>query len=330
MRIGLTYDLRQEYLDMGFGEEETAEFDSEMTIAAIESTLQDLGHETVRIGRLGELMRRILAGERWDLVFNIAEGLYGIGREAQVPALLDAFGIPYTFSDPLVMALTLHKGMTKRVLRDLGLPTPNFCEITAAAEIQSVHLTYPLFAKPIAEGTGKGISAASKILDARQLEEVCLRLLRDFRQAVLVEEFLPGREFTVGIAGTGADARVLGVMEVLFQQGAENDAYGYGNKKDWVDRVRYVQADDTAAKQAAETALAAWRGLGCRDAGRIDMRLDRNGIPNLIEINPLAGLRPEYSDLPLLCSLHGISYRELIAMILESAAKRMSAAGGFA
>ncbi|MDZ7371202.1 MAG: ATP-grasp domain-containing protein [candidate division KSB1 bacterium] len=330
MRIGLTYDLRQEYLDMGFGEEETAEFDSEITVAAIESTLQDLGHETVRIGRLGELMRRLLAGEQWDLVFNIAEGLYGVGREAQVPALLDAFRIPYTFSDPLVMALTLHKGMTKRVLRDLGLPTPNFVEITCAADLQTVHLDYPLFAKPIAEGTGKGISAASKILDAKQLEEVALRLLRDFRQPALVEEFLPGREFTVGIAGTGADARVLGVMEVLFQQGAENDAYGYGNKKDWVDRVRYVKADDAAAKQAAETALAAWRGLGCRDAGRIDMRLDRYGVPNLIEINPLAGLRPKYSDLPLLCSLHGISYRELIAAILESAAKRMSAAGGFA
>ena len=121
MKIGITYDLRSEYLAMGFSDDETAEFDRDDTIAAIENTLQALGHETERIGHIKQLAAALVAGKRWELVFNIAEGMYGIGREAQVPALLDAYAIPYTFSDPLVMSLTLDKAMTKRVLRDAGV-----------------------------------------------------------------------------------------------------------------------------------------------------------------------------------------------------------------
>ena len=118
MKIGITYDLRDDYIAEGYTEEETAEFDHPRTIAAIEDTLQSLGYETDRIGHIRALARRLVAGNRWDLVFNIAEGLRGFGREAQVPALLDAWEIPYTFSDPLVLSLTLHKGLTKRVIRD--------------------------------------------------------------------------------------------------------------------------------------------------------------------------------------------------------------------
>jgi D-alanine-D-alanine ligase len=126
VRIGLTYDLRDAYLAMGYGEEETAEFDRDSTIEALEGALRSLGHETERIGHVRDLAGRLAAGARWDLVFNIAEGLSGYGREAQVPALLDAYGIPYTFADPLTASLTLHKAMTKRVLRDLGVRTPDF------------------------------------------------------------------------------------------------------------------------------------------------------------------------------------------------------------
>src|SRR5688572_3644321 len=126
MLIGLTYDLRQDYLDDGYTPEQTAEFDSRVTIDGIESALRDLGHQTDRIGRVTWLVERLARGDRWDLVFNIAEGLHGIGREAQVPALLDAYSIPYTFSDPLVCTISLHKPTTKRVVRDLGIPTPDF------------------------------------------------------------------------------------------------------------------------------------------------------------------------------------------------------------
>ena len=133
MKVGITYDLREEYLCEGFSLEETAEFDKPDTIDSIEEALQLLGHETERIGHVRSLVARLAGGSRWDLVFNIAEGLSGFGREAQVPAVLDAYGIPYTFSDPLVLSLTLHKGMTKRVVRDLGIPTPGFAVVTALA-----------------------------------------------------------------------------------------------------------------------------------------------------------------------------------------------------
>jgi hypothetical protein len=126
MNVGITYDLREDYLAEGYSEEETAEFDRSDTIEAIERTLQDLGFQTDRIGNISNLISRLVAGDRWDLVFNIAEGLRGFGREAQVPAILDAYGIPYTFSDPLVLALTLHKALTKHVMRSMGVPTPDF------------------------------------------------------------------------------------------------------------------------------------------------------------------------------------------------------------
>ena len=147
MKIGLTYDLRADYLAEGFTEEETAEFDHADTIEAIECALQDLGFETARIGNIKNLARRLVAGNRWDMVFNIAEGLKGFGREAQVPAMLDAYDIPYTFSDSLALSLTLNKGMAKRVIRDMGLPTPDFFVVEGVSDVEMVALPFPLFAK---------------------------------------------------------------------------------------------------------------------------------------------------------------------------------------
>jgi D-alanine-D-alanine ligase len=323
VKIGITYDLRDDYLAEGYGEEETAEFDHPLTIAAIDGALVDLGFETDRIGHIRALAKRLVAGERWDLVFNIAEGLRGFGREAQVPALLDAYDIPYTFSDVLVLSLTLHKGMTKRVIRDLGIPTPAFAIVESPEEIAGVQLPFPLFAKPIAEGTGKGVTAASKIADAAELRTVCLTLLETFHQPVLVETFLPGREFTVGIIGTGTEAFAPAVLEVHFTKMAEQEVYSYLNKEEWHGRIEYRLATDPTARLAGETALAAWRGLGCRDGGRIDLRADAAGNPQFMEVNPLAGLRPGHSDLPILCELAGMPYRELIAGIMHSALKRV-------
>jgi D-alanine-D-alanine ligase len=324
MKIGITYDLRDDYLAEGYGEEETAEFDHPLTIDAIDEALQSLGYETDRIGHIRALARRLVAGDRWNLVFNIAEGLRGFGREAQVPALLDAWEIPYAFSDPLVLSLTLHKGMTKRVIRDLGIPTPDFVVVETPEEIAAVALPFPLFAKPVAEGTGKGVTAASKIANPAELARVCRELLAVFQQPVLVETFLPGREFTVGLIGTGAEAFVPAVMEVHLTEKAEKEVYSYANKEDWHGRIEYRLADDAMARAAAETALAVWRGLGCRDGGRIDLRADAEGVPSFIEVNPLAGLRPEHSDLPILCKLAGMPYQELIAGIMRSALKRLS------
>ena len=328
MKIGLTYDLRDDYLDMGYSDEETAEFDRESTVAALEGALRQCGHETDRIGSARSLVQRLAAGDRWDLVFNFAEGLRGIAREAQVPAILDVYGIPYTFSDPLTLSLTLHKGMTKRVLRDGGLPTPQFLEIRTLADLAGLDLAFPLFAKPLAEGTGKGIDDRSVVPDAAQLRARCADLLARFNQPVLVETYLPGREFTVGITGTGDEAVVLGTLEIILLDGAEGGAYTYTNKEFCEELVEYRPVDsslDPAVRQAEETALAAWRLLECRDGGRIDLRSDAHGVPQLMELNPLAGLHPEHSDLPMIATAVGLPYHELIRRIVDSAALRVGA-----
>ena len=323
MKIGITYDLREEYLVQGLSLEETAEFDELETIEAIESCLQALGHSTERIGNVKNLINKLAVGERWDLVFNIAEGMYGFGREAQIPAVLDAYRIPYTFSDPLVLNLSLHKGMTKRVIRDLHIPTPDFDVVTDEKQIAEINLPWPLFAKPVAEGTSKGISGASKITNRQELKAICLKLLQTFKQPVLVERYLPGREFTVGIIGTGIEAAAIGVMEVLLNEKAEAGVYSYHNKKNYQRLVEYQLASGDVAKKCAVVALKAWQGLGCRNAGRVDLKLDEAGVPNFIEVNPLAGLHPKNSDLPILSGLAGISYQKLIRMIIDSVLKEL-------
>jgi len=163
VKIGFTYDLRDDYLRDGYSEEETAELDAAETIDAVDAALTSLGHRVDRIGNVTSLTKRLAAGHRWDLVFNYAEGLFGFAREAQTPALLDAFQIPYTFSDGLVLALTLHKGMTKHVVRGLGIPTPDFVVAATEADAAAVTLPYPLFVKPVAGGSSVGISAASHV-----------------------------------------------------------------------------------------------------------------------------------------------------------------------
>jgi D-alanine-D-alanine ligase len=330
MTIGLTYDLRSEYLAEGYSEEDTAEFDRDDTVAAIESTLQSLGHKTARIGHARQLAAALVAGQRWDLVFNIAEGMHGIGREAQVPALLDLYQIPYTFSDPLVMSLTLHKGMTKRVIRDAGVPTTDFAVVETPEDAAAVGFAPPFFIKPVAEGTGKGVSPASIIRHPSDLAQACRAMATVFRQPVLVEPYLPGREFTVGLVGTGVRAEALGTIEVHLRAEAEQGVYSYTNKEQCEELVDYRlvrPSDDPCVAETEAVALAAWRVLGCRDAGRIDVRCDAAGRPQFMEVNPLAGIHPEHSDLPIICNHLGIAYRDLIARIIASAATRMGSAG---
>ncbi len=322
LRVGMTYDLREDYLAAGYGEEETAEFDSPATILAIEQALAANGVAPERIGNIRALASRLAAGERWDFVFNICEGLSGAGREAQVPALLEAYGIPYSFSDSLVMALSLHKAMTKHVLRDRGVPTAPFAVIETMADLEGLSLPFPLFAKPVAEGTGKGVSPASRVSGPAGLRKVCRALLARFHQPVLVEAFLPGREFTVGVLGSGRGAEAIGVLEVSLSDRAEAGVYGYVNKEECESRVIYRLAHDPEAVRAGEVALAAWRALGCRDAGRVDLRSNAAGEPQFMEVNPLAGLHPTHSDLPILAAQAGIAYERLMGRILRSGLQR--------
>ncbi len=323
-RVGLTFDLRDEYLAAGYGHEETAELDKIETIEGIEQALTRLGFHVERVGSARKLVERLAHGDTWDLVFNIAEGLHGRGREALVPALLDAYRIPYVFSDPLVMTCTLDKAVAKTLVAAAGLSTAPFTLVREIRDLRKVNLSYPLFLKPVGEGTGKGVSSMSRVGTKSELARVGSDLLRRYRQPVLVETFLPGREFTVGIVGQGPEAEVLGGMEVRIAAPSDCSAiYSYETKADYENRVRYQPANDAVAHHASDLALQCWRVLGCRDGGRVDIRCDADGNPAFIEVNPLAGLNPKDSDLPILCRLNGIGFEELIARIMDHAMRRI-------
>ena len=327
MRVGFTYDLRDDYLKAGYSLEETAEFDSVNTIESIEGALLGLGHQVERIGNIKALATRLSEGKRWDLVFNITEGMHGIGREAQVPALLDAYAIPYTFSDTLVMALTLHKGLTKHIVRAHGIPTADFAVIAKPEEVERVDLPYPLFVKPVAEGTGRGIGGKSRVTSKADLFESCRDIIATYKQPAIVETFLPGREFTVGMVGEGTETRSIGALEVGFLGTAESTIYGLVNKEECETRVNYTLVRDETARAAEAVAIRAWQVLNCRDAGRIDLRCDVAGNPVFIEVNPLAGLNPLHSDLPILATQAGIDYQALIGMIVDAASRRVPRRG---
>jgi D-alanine-D-alanine ligase len=308
---------------MGYSPEEVAEFDSEETVEAIDSTIRALGYQTERIGNIFELTKALAEGKRWDLVFNIAEGLHGRGREAQVPALLEAWNIPFTFSDSFTMALTLDKAATKSILSRHGVSTGYFSEIKEFKDLENGSFEFPLFLKPVAEGTGKGIRGKSTAHNIRELKILVEELLAEFNQPVLAEELLPGREFTVGIWGTGDKAEVIGTIEIVFNDLQGDRIYNYETKANYKELVTYKPCHEPIATEIAHQALTAYKALGCRDAGRVDIRLDKHDKPVFIEINPLAGLNPIDSDLPILSRLHGVDYKTLLNKIVTSATARI-------
>ena len=323
LNIGLVYDLRKDYLALGYSQEQVGEFDSDETLSLLEEAIRSLGHRTERIGHARALCARLVAGDRWDLVFNIAEGLWGRAREAQAPCLLELYGIAYTFSDPLVCAMTLDKAMAKRLVLAAGLPTPAFAVVEKLQDVEGVALEYPLFVKPLAEGTGKGISDRSLVASPAELADLCGELLERFAQPVLVEEYLPGRELTVGLLGTGRGARVLGTMEIQVRRHAGQAIYSFEKKERCAQLISYLPLAAGALRAEAESlALAAYRALECRDAARVDFRCDARGRPNFLEVNPLPGLHPTHSDLPMIAAQAGLSYAQLIEAIIAGALER--------
>lgn len=324
MRLAFTYDLKSAWLARGLTPEQAAEFDSEVTVAAIANHFAARGFTVERIGGAHELLPRLAAGERFDLAFNICEGFLGSAREALVPALFEHAGIACVFSDAATLALCLRKDFCKQVVRDAGVPTAPFLVMDGQQGLGGA-LSFPVFAKPVAEGTGKGVGLASRCADEPTLRRTVRRLCEKFRQPALVEAYLPGREFTVGIVGTGARAEAIGCMEVA-TRGDAPLAYGYVQKQDWRTHIAYRLADDAEARAATAVALAAWRALGCRDAGRIDLRSDAAGRPHFIECNPLAGLNPEDSDLVIMGTLAGRDPGWLYDRIMDAALARLGLA----
>jgi D-alanine-D-alanine ligase len=314
--------------------DEFAEWDNPATIAAVEAALSELG-TVVRLEATEDFPERLRRAKP-DIVFNIAEGFNGVNREAHVPAICEFYGIPYTGSDPFTLTLCLDKARTKETLSFHGIPTPKFVLVEKLADLYRVaeKLTLPVFVKPVHEGSSKGITDSNLCRDRDQIFRQTEFLLENYRQAVLVEEFLPGKEFTCAVLGNGSDATVLPIVGMNFEtlpKGAL-PIYSYDAKFVW-DRpenpldIFECPARITSELQASieRVTLDAFRVLGCRDWARIDVRLDAAGRPNILEVNPLPGILPdpaENSCLPKAARAAGIGYDELIQSCLKFAAAR--------
>ena len=310
MRIGLTFNLKP----AGATGDRFEEFDSEETIVALERALRVQGHEPVRLG-WGEEMLDALGRERVDGVFNLAEGVGGRGRESQVPAVLEMYGIPCTASSALAIGLTLDKALAKTVAKAHGIATAPWEVRRQKAEGRSA-LRFPQFAKPAGEGSSMGITASSLCRDQGQLDAAVDRLLS--YGPVLVEEFLPGDEYTVGIV----DGEAIGVMQVLPRAKEENFIYSLEVKRDYLNRVEYRFLRDADIEAVA---LAVWNAFDLRDVARVDIRCDRQGVPNFVEVNPLPGMNPVYSDLIILATGLGWKYDDLVGRVMSSAIRRWAA-----
>jgi D-alanine-D-alanine ligase len=300
--------------------DETAEFDKQETVDALADSLTLMGYDPEPIGNAFQLIEALAAGRKWDIVFNIAEGLYGDGRESVVPAILDQYKIPYVFSGPVIMGLSLNKHLAKLVVASAGVPVSPGYLVTELKDLNKCNLIYPLFVKPVSEGTGKGITEKSLVHSSLELEKMVSWILNEFHQPALVEEYLPGREFTVGIVGYGEEAKAIGGMEVMT---INNLPYSVEVKENYQNYCSYKPLDTDIADECRSVALSAWKALDAADAGRIDLKADRNGKICFIEANPLAGLNPVHSDLPILARMYGIEYQKLMEMIMKAALRRI-------
>jgi D-alanine-D-alanine ligase len=300
------------------------EFDVEETIDAIRKALEDEGHDVIKLGGDAGLIDR-LRQTPVDIVFNIAEGLHGRNREAHIPALLEFLNIPYTGSDPLTLSLTLDKAMAKRIVMSQNIPTPRFKKIERVEDFHGLNLRYPLFVKLCHEGSSKGVRLDSKISDAHSLAEKARGLLETYRSPVLVEEFIKGPEFTVGVLGN-EDPFVLGVMQIEIKGRApEESIYSLEIKREWEEKVRYhcpPSMDQDLLRKIEEVALRSYRALECRDVSRVDIRVGEDRIPYFLEINPLPGLSPVYGDLVIMARSMGWDYDRLVKTIFHHALKR--------
>lgn len=338
MRIGLAYNEKPDpssALDEPPSTSDAfAEWDEPTTIAAVEQALGLFG--SVICLEADALFPQKLALARPQLVFNMAEGLHGPNRESLVPAICEYLQVPYTGSDPLTLALALHKARAKEILAYRGIPTAPFALVEQPEDLERVNLTYPLFAKPVGEGSGKGIFANNLCHSSRQLRERALFLLDRYAQPVLVEVFLPGSEFTVAILGNGPEAYCLPVVGFDFTTlpAGAPPVYGYEAKWVWDTAERPLEIFECPARtpealyHAIErTALEAFHALGCRDWCRVDIRVDRFGVPNVVELNPLPGIIPDpamNSCFPKAARAAGFSYDELVQEVVRIAWRRLT------
>ncbi len=323
LRIGFTYNIKRP------GNKEAgdadAEYDSPLTIEAITQALESMGHIVVPLEANSELPSKLMES-KVNLVFNIAEGLSGRNREAQVPALCELCGIPYTGSDAATLALALDKALAKRLLRQHAILTPEFQVMTTGREKMSPRLRFPLIVKPIAEGSSKGILSKCVVDDEPSLRKVVRELVERYKQPALVEEYISGREFTVGMLGERRP-RLLPPMEIIFKDGNnKRPVYDLEVKQDCFKHVVYqcpAKLSPQELRSVERAARETFQALDCRDVARVDLRMNEQGQVYVLEINPLPGLTPDYSDLVLIAKAAAMDYRTLIAEILAGGLKRL-------
>jgi D-alanine-D-alanine ligase len=337
MRIGIAFDLKPKTPPPpGAPDDWHEEFDSPVTIQGLANVFRGLGHDVVELGNGRPLLEKLLA-ESPELVFSIAEG-QGISRnrESRVPAVCEMLGIPYVGSDPLTLAACLDKDVCRRMVVGADVLVPKGIVITFPEPVydgdfaefpgmvEESEMTLPLIAKPIFEGSSKGIRSKCLIEKPQDIGPVVVSLWTDYKQGVLLEEFIAGEEVTVGIVGNDPP-RIIGMMRVVPKQATDRFVYSLEVKRDWENRVDY----ESPPKLPHETLLAlesaalqAFDILGCRDMARLDFRI-RDGVPYFIEANPLPGLNPDSSDLVFLAIRMGITYQQLIERILDAALTRL-------
>jgi D-alanine-D-alanine ligase len=346
LRVALTYNIKPEDLssahqqlshshDNNNGANDIyAEWDSAETINALKDAIAK--HHDVILIEADDNAFIKLKEQRPEIVFNVAEGAHGISREAQIPAMLDMLQIPYTGSDPLTLTTCLDKARTKEILAYHNIPTSKFVLLTSSTEVDKVDLTFPLMVKPVGEGSSKGIFDSSLVNNLDDLYKLANEMFAKYNQPIIVEEFLPGREFTVALLGNGDSVEVLPIVEINLDQLPSSLQPIYSYEAKWIADTRDnplniftcpAKINGELERQISETAIKTFKIMRCRDWCRIDMRLDTNGIPNIIELNPLPGILPDPKDnscFPKAARTAGYSYEEMINKVLLTAAKRNS------
>ena len=327
MRVGLSYDLKDSIvLEDAAPDDALEEYDSATTIDYIRRAIEGLGHSTVKLGGGPEFMRNIL-NEKVDIVFNIAEGRGNYrSREAQVPSILEMLNIPYVGSDPECLAVCLDKHLTKKLARLAGIPTPEWRFIANEKELKETtwkDFPFPAIVKPAYEGSSKGIHPNSLVDSTKEAAKTVAEMLEIYRQPVMVEQFIDGDEVTVGLLGN-YPAKVLGMMRILPRKQSNRFVYTVEVKRDWKNMVDYecpAQLREITLEQINAYSLKTFELLGCRDFSRIDFRVSADGIPYMLEINPLTGLG-DYSDLIIMAVKLGWKHEALIASVFNAALER--------
>ena len=324
IRVGITYNLKTG-TKQGVIDSE-AEYDNIETVYAIQNALVTAGAKVVLM-EANETLPDQLRSNKVDIVFNIAEGKGGRGREAQIPALLNLYGIPFTGSDETTLCLALDKALTKRLLTTYKIATPSYHVVSNPKKVKGLRLTYPVIVKPNAEGSSKGISDVSIAEDSTQLQKLVEQNIKAYHQEMLAEEYIEGREFTVGLLGNGEELRVFSPMEIAYQKETQGNyhVYSYNVKQEYTKYVRYecpANIDQKIEEKMIHNSEKIFRALGCHDFARVDYRVGKDGIPYFIEINPLPGLAPNYSDYPMLAQFCGMDYQDLVVNVLRAALNR--------